>query len=293
MADQAPDSNLTPTVSIVLPTHDRPEFLREAIDSVRRQTFTNWELIVVDDGGRVPAAIPDDPRIRLIDVTSGTGPAAARNRGIGLALGRWITFLDDDDWYTEERLSAAVEAAESGGPLRVVVCFAHWDNETTNGRILEGDVSSTILDTAPPTVAATLVHRSQIEYFDESFPATEDLDWWIRLAGRPGVRLHTVATVGVRLRRHDAPRLGYGAEQRIDGSLRLMAKYPAYFRRFSRSTAYRWYRIGVLRSEAGLPGVSAALGRSLAARPSLRAVNALRRHLVARARSGLSIPRQR
>jgi glycosyltransferase involved in cell wall biosynthesis len=99
-----------PVFSIVLPTYNRPELLRRAISSVCRQTFRDFELIVVDDGSTMSccSALPDpaDARIQLIRNPSNIGVAGSRNVGIEAARGTYISFLDDDDEYRSSFLSS-------------------------------------------------------------------------------------------------------------------------------------------------------------------------------------------
>lgn len=99
-----------PVFSIVLPTYNRPDLLRRAISSVCRQTFPDFELIVVDDGSTMScsSALPDptDPRIQLIRNPSNIGVAGARNIGIEAARGKYVSFLDDDDEYRSSFLSS-------------------------------------------------------------------------------------------------------------------------------------------------------------------------------------------
>ena len=88
-------------VSVIIPTYRRPEFLRKAIESVLRQTFRDFELIVVDDfsGGNTSEVVRTftDTRIRFVQHKTRRGGAVARNTGIGKAQGKYIAFLDDDD----------------------------------------------------------------------------------------------------------------------------------------------------------------------------------------------------
>ena len=89
------------SVSIVLPTYNRRDVLDRALTSVRDQTHDDWELIVVDDGSTdaTSSLFTDrDPRIRYVPQDN-AGVYAARNHGLSLALGRYVTFLDsDDEW---------------------------------------------------------------------------------------------------------------------------------------------------------------------------------------------------
>jgi glycosyltransferase involved in cell wall biosynthesis len=93
----------TPFFSIILPTFNRAHLISRAIESVLSQSFTNWELLIVDDGSsdNTREVIQDflrDPRISYsFEVNS--GPAMARNRGIASARGEYITFIDSDDEY--------------------------------------------------------------------------------------------------------------------------------------------------------------------------------------------------
>jgi len=104
-----------PTVSIVTPVYNAARWLEETLATVRAQTFTDWEHILVDDnsndGSRaiVEAASTGDPRIRLIHVPAHGGPAAARNLAIKAARGRFIAFLDADDLWLAEKLARSVE----------------------------------------------------------------------------------------------------------------------------------------------------------------------------------------
>lgn len=97
-----------PFFSIVLPTFNRAHLITRAIESVLAQTFTDWELLIVDDGSSdtTREAIQDhllDPRISYsFEVNS--GPAMARNRGIASAHGEYITFIDSDDEYLPDHL---------------------------------------------------------------------------------------------------------------------------------------------------------------------------------------------
>ena len=94
-----------PTVSIIVPCYNHGHYLRQAVDSVLAQTFSDWELIVIDDGStddsRAVAASFEDPRVRYV-YQENRGLAAARNAGIDHACGSWLAFLDaDDTWYPD------------------------------------------------------------------------------------------------------------------------------------------------------------------------------------------------
>ena len=106
-----------PQFSVIIPTYNREQLSTEAIRSVLDQTIQDFEIVVVNDGGNVPI-VPDDPRIRILTKANG-GPASARNHGIRAAQGRYITFLDDDDLYTPDRLALALKGM---GGAKVSAC---------------------------------------------------------------------------------------------------------------------------------------------------------------------------
>lgn len=105
---------MSPSFSIIIPVYNVAPYLRECLDSVLAQTFTDWEAICVDDGSTDGSgAILDeyaecDPRFRVIHQTN-SGVSAARNNGIEHATGEWISFVDSDDYVTNDYLSGFAE----------------------------------------------------------------------------------------------------------------------------------------------------------------------------------------
>jgi glycosyltransferase involved in cell wall biosynthesis len=108
-----------PLVSVIMANRDGGRYIAAAIDSVRRQSLGDLELIVADDGSRddsvtiVEAAMAEDPRIRLIRCAASGGPAAARNRALSQACGAWIAVMDADDLMAADRLERLTAAAQS------------------------------------------------------------------------------------------------------------------------------------------------------------------------------------
>lgn len=106
-------------VSVIIPLYNKAPHVRRALDSVAAQTFTDFELIVVDDGSTDEGARVveeyGDARLRLI-AQPNAGPGAARNRGIGEARGEFLAFLDADDEWTARYLEESVRLLEESGP---------------------------------------------------------------------------------------------------------------------------------------------------------------------------------
>jgi len=101
-------------VSIITPAYNSEQFISQTIESVLCQTYTNWEMIIVDDGSTdnsvqiVEKYIQKDSRIKLIKLEKNSGPAIARNKAISEAKGRYIAFLDADDLWLAEKLNKQI-----------------------------------------------------------------------------------------------------------------------------------------------------------------------------------------
>ncbi len=122
-------------ISIIVPVYNTAQYLRECIDSVIHQTFTDWELVIVDDGStdRSPTICDEyaaaDARIKVIHIEN-SGQANARNIGIDASQGEYITFLDSDDKLSPLYLEIMMEIEmKAGGDNIVCVNFSHNDKK--------------------------------------------------------------------------------------------------------------------------------------------------------------------
>lgn len=108
-----------PTVSIIIPTYNRLPLLLEAVESVRAQTFADWELIVADDGSSDGSAEAvealADPRIRVLRLPHAADEGIARNAGAAAARGAWLAFLDSDDVWLPHKLEVQLAATLRAG----------------------------------------------------------------------------------------------------------------------------------------------------------------------------------
>jgi glycosyltransferase involved in cell wall biosynthesis len=250
-----------PLFSVIIPTFDRPALLAAAVESVLGQGLATFECIVVDDGGLQPADLPDDSRIRFLRREHSGGAAAARNTGLDAARGEYVTFLDDDDTYTADRLSRAVDALATHP---VAIC---WRNG--GQRQLEGNVADVILNELVPHVGQVSLHRDAAPRFDEEFRGSEDVEWWLRLAQEHLVT--TVPEVGYLYRSHSGPRHRNGLEARIEGLELLLGRHKAYFDSHPRARAFQMKQIGLAQLGLGNAGLARkAFWASLRARPEAR-----------------------
>lgn len=106
-------------VSIVMPSYNTAEYIADSIRSVIAQTYTDWELIIVDDCSRDNSVEVinsfGDPRIRLLINEKNSGAALSRNRALREAKGKWIAFLDSDDTWEPEKLEKQIRFMEENG----------------------------------------------------------------------------------------------------------------------------------------------------------------------------------
>lgn len=230
---------ITPTVSVVLATYNRSAYLREAIASVLAQTFQAFELIVVDDGsGDDTAAVVagfDDARIRYT-YQENAGQSAALNRGLALARGEFIAFLDDDDRYLPHNLATQVAFLEANPEIGLV--GANVELIAADGAYLrdrEGWRESRELDWpaclyACPLVPSAVVLRSRwlhdLEtWFDPALVRFQDVDFWTRLH-LAGCRMRWAPEIVSAYRQHPG-QMQHDAERYYRSYLRTLDKLYA------------------------------------------------------------------
>jgi glycosyltransferase involved in cell wall biosynthesis len=187
-----------PLVSVVVPTYNRLEWLRDAVASVQAQTLADWELLIVDDGssdgtGEWAAALQND-RVRYQRIAHCGSIARVRNVGIDLAAGEWIGFLDSDDRWTPgklrrqfDRLQRSPAAQWCYGAFRTIdragmpVATPHgapWSpiEDGLVDRLLRHEAAVTVQTLIAPTALLRQLR------FDETIPLVDDFDLAIRLA---------------------------------------------------------------------------------------------------------------
>jgi glycosyltransferase involved in cell wall biosynthesis len=124
--------------SIIMPVYNHADYVAEAVESVRKQSFQDWELIIVDDGstdgsaGLVDELARQDARIVALHQAN-AGPAAARNAGLDRATGQWLTYLDSDDVWYGNALENFARFAKAHGDAKFIYGYRHRLEE--NGRI--------------------------------------------------------------------------------------------------------------------------------------------------------------
>ena len=191
------DDGRSLTVSVVIPTRNRPDWLRLALSSALSQTYSPMEIIVIDDASEDSHAYADiealDPRVRYVRNERPLGPSGARNLGIYLAKGDLVAFLDDDDEWLPEKLEKQVEAFSCDPDVGAVYCPCKWrDLDTgtvyphTGSRYIHGWILPEQLEEdhtcGTPTYIVKRDILLEIGCFDTALSAREDWDLTIRLA---------------------------------------------------------------------------------------------------------------
>ncbi|HYY56258.1 MAG TPA: glycosyltransferase [Pyrinomonadaceae bacterium] len=237
------DSSLTraahaPAVSIIIPAYKVAAYIRETLDSVFAQTFTDHETIVINDGS------PDTDELeqalrpyldRLVYIKQeNRGAAAARNAGLRVARGRYVAFLDADDWWLENYLREQVGFIERGEGYDLVYADALITGDSplagrnfmaispSRGRVTFEKLVAQDCNVITSGVLARREVILDIGLFDEELRRAHDYDLWMRLA-RAGARIGYQRKVLLRYRVH-AGSLSGDAIQQIERELIVFEK---------------------------------------------------------------------
>ena len=260
-----------PLVSVIIPTYNRANDLGRSIDSVLSQTYSDYELIVVDDGSTdaTPSLLSTyDRRLRIIRQNN-QGVSAARNTGIKSAKGKFIALLDSDDAWLPEKL--AQQTAFFKAHPQAMLCQTEeiWirNGKRVNPKKKHQKYSGMIFEKTLPlclvSPSAVMIRRAlfdEIGFFDETLPACEDYDLWLRITWKYPVFL-------------------------IDNPLIL--KYGGHSDQLSRQPELDQYRIRaltkILYQNCLLPGQQAAAMAILKEKCRIFAMGCLKRGKIAQA----------
>jgi len=185
--------NHKPLVTVIIPIYNRGWILKEAIDSVLSQDFDDFELIIIDDGSTDNTQDILDGYTRDIIVLrqDNCGVSAARNAGIAFASGHFIAFLDSDDLWLPGKLARQVDFFNSNSDAMICQTEELWirNGKRVNPKRRHKKFSGMIFKHSLPlcivSPSAVMLKKSLLDktgVFDESFPACEDYDLWLRIS---------------------------------------------------------------------------------------------------------------
>ncbi|MBI3899629.1 MAG: glycosyltransferase family 2 protein [Gammaproteobacteria bacterium] len=240
------DSTELPLVSVVIPTRNRSALLQRAINSVLQQTYSNLEILVVDDASTddTPAMVQsfNDARIRYLRHEKNKGGSATRNTGIRAAAGKHIAFLDDDDEWEPTK---AAEQAQALVQYDAVLCKYRmnvgisreseqhdWkpvvDVDELKQGFLRGGGTSALM------VRAEVVKQT---LFDETLPRCQDWDLCIRIAQKYTIGYLQKPLVRFNNGDHEriSNKIGRLTAEQLEQELRMLHKHKEFF-------GDRWYR---------------------------------------------------
>jgi hypothetical protein len=211
------NSREAPAVSVIIPTYNAAAYIKEALDSVLAQTFTDYEIIVINDGSPDTAELervlePYLTRIVYIKQEN-RGVSAARNTGLRAARGALVAHLDPDDLWEPEYLTVQVEALRRDPTIDVLYpnALIFGDMPEAGQEFMticpsEGEVTFESLVALRCHVMTSVTARREMiiraGMFDESLRCSEDFDLWLRIAKQGGrITYHRRALVRYRRRR--------------------------------------------------------------------------------------------
>lgn len=231
----------SPAVSVVIPFHNRAASILDAVDSVLKQSFADFELILVDDastddGGAIVAGLRD-PRIRLLTHETNLGASAARNTGIAAARANWVAFQDSDDLWLPDKLAlqmARLGDAQAGwcaaycglliedmnDPARPPRYLPNPAISPREGQILDRLMRESFISTQTLVVRRDLA--LQVGGFDPEMPALVDWEFMLRLAGLGPVVLIDKPLVQQRFSDNSLTR---SAERQLRARQRILEKH--------------------------------------------------------------------
>lgn len=182
---------LNKLVSIIMPAYNVADVIGDSINSVLRQSYEEWELLIADDCSHdttretIEKFEVQDSRIKLIRLEKNGGPAAARNAALLNARGRWIAFLDSDDLWMPEKLELAIAYAIAN---KAALLYTGFRRMSADGSLLTDQIhvpkSVGYRDLLGNTVIATstvLIDRTLVGHFFMRQTYYDDFDCWLQI----------------------------------------------------------------------------------------------------------------
>ena len=182
-------------ISVIIPTFNRKETLKRAIQSVLIQSYTPYEIIVIDDGsddGTKEWLKDNFPNVKYI-YQMNSGVSSARNKGIKFARGDWIALLDSDDEWLPSKLKDQANEIESNPAAKFLHTNEIWIrngvrvNQMKKHKKYGGYIFEKCLDMCRISPSSVLIKKDifdEIGMFDETLKVCEDYDLWLRFASK-------------------------------------------------------------------------------------------------------------
>jgi len=246
-----------PRVSIIIPTYNRAHMIGDAIQSVLNQSFQNFEIIIVDDASTDSTENIvkgfSDKRIKYIQHKVNKGGSAARNTGIKASTGKFIAFLDSDDWWHPKKLENQLSKMETSklSPALVYTGLKQVNNE---GKLIKeiipifrGNIFQELLiENVVGTTSSVLLRKeifNSVGLFDENLPSRQDLDLWLRIARKYTFDYVKTPLVNMRIHKN---RITEDLKMKINSRELLFNKIYNELKKDRRKIARYFYETGIL-----------------------------------------------
>lgn len=216
-------------ISCIVPTCDRPDYLKDTLSSILKQTFQAHEVIVVNNG-KSQVVLPEEfkDKVKVYDIIPYAGVAQARNFGVCMATGDYVAFLDDDDMWSETYLEKVSEAFSTGAKCAISNMHKLIEGEVLPYKNPHGKVTiSNLLTFNPGTGGVNIVLEKHTFFslggYDPKLPPSEDKALILE-ALLKNVPIVTLPDNPVIVRMHSGPRLT-GNKRIIEGITQFTRKY--------------------------------------------------------------------
>ncbi len=227
---------MNPLVSVIIPAYKVAPYLAEALESVFAQSFTDFEVILVNDGSPDTdemEKVIEPYRDRIVYLRQeNRGAGAARNVGLRSARGRYVAFLDGDDIWLPDFLAKMVSFIEGYDLVYAnallfgasqVAGLTYMDTNPSSGEVTAESLLAERCNVITSGVLARREPIVELGMFDETLRNSQDFDMWVRIAKRPGARLAFLPTVLLK-QRHRPGSLASDSIKSVEGELKVMAK---------------------------------------------------------------------
>lgn len=184
-------AQIQPLVSVIMPAYNAEKYIENSIRSVISQTYTNWELLVLDDCSTDQTAeiaehfASVDSRIRVLHNSRNMGVARTRNNGLDLVKGQWIALLDSDDVWHDEKLQKQLHKAEESGADIIYCSYSMIDENAEHMSdyiVSESTSYSDMLKESVISCSTALLRQSVLSYHRFSTDYYhEDYAFWLEL----------------------------------------------------------------------------------------------------------------
>ena len=255
-------SDSAAAVTVIVPAYNAERYLGEALESLREQTYQDFEVLIVDDGStdrtaEVANAFLDD-RTRLIRKDNG-GCASARNAGLTEARGHYISFLDADDYWSAEKLAQEVAFLEDHPEICLVFSLSTVVDQSgissgllKNHRASRYSFADLVIENPIGNGSCFLMRREifqRVGQFDESLPASSDCQMWFRVAHLYASGIACLPSALTFYRRHDRQttadwrRMASAYEQVIGKARELAPELVKPLEVRARAKKYRYFAV--------------------------------------------------